>query len=93
MLGQEQDSVGGGFDADQSLQGMISNVNVWDHVLDPDQIQEMSASCLPRNEGDNGNVYKWLDILREGEPRLIEPSSCESFGTGACVIPIHVHIT
>ena len=86
MLGQEQDSVGGGFEAQQSLQGMISNVNVWDRILDPDRIKEMSAFCLPVNEDDNGNVHKWFDILREGETRLMETSSCEPFEKGVCLI-------
>ena len=36
VLGQEQDSAGGGFDQSQSFQGSLTNVNVWSHVL-PDQ--------------------------------------------------------
>ena len=78
VLGPEQDSVGGDFDASQSFQGMLSYVNVWDHVLSPAQITEMSQSCPPdkRNEG---NVSKWTDFLRQGGPKLIEPSPCVSF--------------
>ncbi len=81
MLGQDQDSVGGGFQATQSYQGQISNVNVWDRVLNDEKIKEMSGSCL-LNGADYGNVYKWVDFLREGEAKLIEPSSCEPFGKG-----------
>ena len=44
VLGQEQDSVGGGFSEEESFQGMLSNVNVWDHVLDSAQIEVMSGS-------------------------------------------------
>ena len=80
VLGQEQDSVGGGFDADQSFQGMLSNVNVWDRVLTDTQINEMSTSCL-LDEGSDGNVYKWLDFLRAGGARL-ELSPCEPLKTG-----------
>ena len=83
VLGQEQDSVGGGFDADQSFQGMISNVNMWNLVLTDDQVEKMSKSCLLEEASDR-KVYKWLDFLREGLARMIKQSSCESFGMGMC---------
>lgn len=38
ILGQEQDSYGGGFDKNQSLVGDIGDVNMWDFVLSPEQI-------------------------------------------------------
>ncbi|MBZ3891129.1 C-reactive protein [Sciurus carolinensis] len=38
ILGQDQDSFGGGFDANQSLVGDLGDVNMWDFVLTPDQI-------------------------------------------------------
>ncbi len=81
VLGQEQDEVGGGFQTSQSFQGKLSNVNVWNSVLNAAKIKEMSASCL-LNEADYGNVFKWLDFLRDGEARLIEPSPCQAFGKG-----------
>ncbi|KAL9983760.1 hypothetical protein ACROYT_G005982 [Oculina patagonica] len=56
VLGQDQDSVGGGFDATQSFKGMLSSVNIWDNVLSPTQIKEMSTSCL-LDEWNAGNVY------------------------------------
>ena len=33
VLGQEQDSVGGSFDANQSFIGEMAGVNMWDHVI------------------------------------------------------------
>lgn len=78
MLGQEQDSVGGDFQASQSFQGMLSDVNVWDRVLPAAQIKDMSQSCLP-DERNEGNVYKWTDFLRQGGPKLVEPSPCVPF--------------
>ena len=78
VLGQDQDSVGGGFEASESFQGMLSYVNVWDRVLGTSKIKEMSQSCLP-DEGNEGNVYKWADFLRQGGADLVEPSPCESF--------------
>ncbi|KAL9983773.1 hypothetical protein ACROYT_G005997 [Oculina patagonica] len=80
VLGQEQDSVGGGFEASQSFKGMLSNVNIWDHVVTSDRIQAMSSSCL-LHEGNEGKVYKWIDFLREGGVRSLKPSPCEPLGT------------
>ena len=79
VLGQEQDSVGGDFQATQSFQGMLTNVNLWDSVLFGAQIQEMSKSCQSHDEG---NVYKWLDFLREGGPRLVQLSTCKAEEAG-----------
>ena len=59
---------------------MLSNVNVWDRVLPATQIKEMSQSCLPDEQAENGgNVYKWADFLLQGGPKLVEPSPCEPF--------------
>ena len=76
ILIQEQDKLGGGFDKDQSFQGMLSNVNLWDHVLPPEKIHDMSQSCL----SGEGNVYKWSDFRNglKGNPRVVFPSSCKS---------------
>ncbi len=81
MLGQEQDSVGGDFDADQSFKGMLSNVNVWNKVLLASQIEEMSTSCL-LDEWNAGNVYKWRDFIRESDGRLLKESTCEPLRVG-----------
>lgn len=84
VLGQDQDSLGGGFETDDSFQGTLLNVNLWDKVLNAAQIATMSKSCLSDVE-NNRKVYKWIDFLREGEARLIKPSSCQPFGTGMCI--------
>ena len=75
-FGQKQDSVGGDFDTSESFQGKLSGVNVWDHVLTSSKIKEMSTTCV-LNEEEDGNVYNWIYILREGERRLVEPFTCE----------------
>ena len=63
---------------------MLSNVNVWDSVLPATQIKEMSQSCLS-DVWNEGNVYKWIDFLRQGGAKLVEPSPCEPFGIfGGC---------
>ena len=87
MLGQEQDALGGSFDVVQSFQGMLSNLNVWDQVLTATQIQQMSQSCLS-DEATDHKVYKWIDFLREGNPRLVQRSTCAPMGKGMCQFSI-----
>ena len=38
VLGQEQDSYGGGFDKNQSFMGEIGDLYMWDSVLSPEEI-------------------------------------------------------
>ncbi|KAJ7377522.1 Neuronal pentraxin-1 [Desmophyllum pertusum] len=39
MIGQDQDTVGGGFDAAQAFVGDVAQVNVWDTVLSESDIK------------------------------------------------------
>ncbi|KAJ0015780.1 hypothetical protein NQD34_014070 [Periophthalmus magnuspinnatus] len=74
ILGQEQDVVGGRFDAGQAFVGELSQVNIWDRVLKPSEIQCM-ANCstyLP------GNIIPWL------------ASNVEVFGRGAFKRPLEM---
>uniref|UniRef100_A0A8C9R8E6 Neuronal pentraxin receptor a n=1 Tax=Scleropages formosus TaxID=113540 RepID=A0A8C9R8E6_SCLFO len=57
VLGQEQDAMGGRFDASQALVGELSQFNLWDRVLSPAEIAglaDCSAAFL-------GNVVPWTD--------------------------------
>ena len=78
ILAQDQDKLGGGFQAGNIFRGLMGNVNVWDHVLSPSVINEMSKSCLV----GEGNVYKWSDFIagRKGNTRLVWPSPCKPLG-------------
>ncbi|CAL9698863.1 unnamed protein product [Knipowitschia caucasica] len=72
ILGQEQDVVGGRFDAGQAFVGELSQVNIWDRVLKPTEVQSM-ANCstyLP------GNIISWL------------ANNVEVFGRGAFKRPV-----
>ena len=62
-------------DAKDKFVGMLTNVNVWDHVLSPGEIKKMSKSCL----SGVGNVYKWSDFIYglKGETRVVIPSPCK----------------
>ncbi|XP_034084279.1 C-reactive protein-like [Gymnodraco acuticeps] len=55
ILGQEQDSHGGGFDAKQSFVGMMSDVHMWDYTLSACEIQKYvdELNFTP------GNVLNW----------------------------------
>ncbi|KAL9981035.1 hypothetical protein ACROYT_G009691, partial [Oculina patagonica] len=78
VIGQDQDSVGGGFEAVESFQGMLSNVNLWHVALDATQISRLSKTCL-QDEATDSKVYKWLDFLRQGGPgvTIVHPSPCQ----------------
>ncbi|XP_076593852.1 serum amyloid P-component-like [Chaetodon auriga] len=55
VLGQEQDSHGGGFDINQSFVGMMSDVHLWDHTLTPSEIQ----NYMEHRSFTSGNVLSW----------------------------------
>ncbi|XP_041068211.1 mucosal pentraxin-like [Carcharodon carcharias] len=58
ILGQDQDSVGGGFDWSQSFVGEITDVNMWDHVLTASEIKAVSQGC----HCPGGNIIDWATI-------------------------------
>ena len=72
VLGQEQDSQGGSFDANQCFIGEMTGVNIWDHVIREQEIARMSNSCF----AGVGNVFQWRDFKRhlKGSVRIINPS-------------------
>ena len=72
MLGQEQDKVGGSFDANQSFIGEMTSVNIWDHVKTEQEIMRMSKSC----QAGVGNVFQWRDFKRhvKGSVKTVKPS-------------------
>ena len=76
MLGQEQDSFGGGLDSTQSFQGFLSNLNVWNYVVCEETITQMSKDCL----SGEGNVHEWSHFKHTvvGAPRLFIPSPCDA---------------
>ncbi|XP_075905408.1 serum amyloid P-component-like [Nelusetta ayraudi] len=55
IIGQEQDSHGGGFDAKQSFVGMMSDIHMWDNVLSPCQIHKY----MDELDFTPGNVLNW----------------------------------
>ncbi|KAK2910168.1 neuronal pentraxin-2 [Channa argus] len=57
ILGQEQDTLGGRFDATQSFVGEMSDLHMWSHVLSATDIYSL-ASCGSHLIGD---VIAWSD--------------------------------
>ncbi|XP_022807114.1 uncharacterized protein LOC111344167 [Stylophora pistillata] len=93
MLGQEQDSFGGEISHSQSLQGMLSNVNIWNVSLSSKQVREMSQMCL-LDEAPNDRVLQWLDFVngaRKGGVRLVKTSPCKIEKTCRCPKKIYVN--
>ncbi|XP_071325755.1 serum amyloid P-component-like [Trachinotus anak] len=58
VLGQDQDSHGGGFDSKQSFVGMMSDVHMWDKVLSPCEIQNYMDDL----NFTSGNVLNWGEL-------------------------------
>ncbi|XP_078427292.1 neuronal pentraxin 1 like isoform X1 [Cetorhinus maximus] len=58
VLGQEQDTLGGGFDATQAFVGEMSHFHMWDRVLTPGEIYSL-ANCSAKTLV--GNVIAWTE--------------------------------
>ncbi|XP_034554097.1 C-reactive protein-like isoform X2 [Notolabrus celidotus] len=65
ILGQEQDSYGGGFDATQSFLGMITKLHMWDYVLSDAEIKRY----VDDTQFTPGNIFNWraLDFQVVGD--------------------------
>ena len=72
VLGQDQDSLGGGFEEEDSFIGEMTDVNIWDHVIKDQEIMRMSKSCLT----GVGNVFQWRDFKAhvKDSVKIIKPS-------------------
>ncbi|NXV61711.1 NPTX1 protein, partial [Molothrus ater] len=58
VLGQEQDTLGGGFDATQAFVGELAHFNVWDRKLSPGEVYGL-ATCSSKALA--GNVIAWAE--------------------------------
>ncbi|XP_078518127.1 mucosal pentraxin-like [Lissotriton helveticus] len=70
ILGQDQDSFGGTFQAEQSFVGEMGDVHMWDYVLSAADIHQ----AFINNKHFNGNVISWraLRYEKHGDV-LVEP--------------------
>ncbi|XP_030744079.2 neuronal pentraxin-1 [Echinops telfairi] len=58
VLGQEQDTLGGGFDATQAFVGELAHFNIWDRKLTPAEVYNL-ATCSTK--ALTGNVVAWAE--------------------------------
>ncbi|XP_078145914.1 C-reactive protein-like [Centroberyx gerrardi] len=58
MVGQEQDAFGGGFDPQQSFEGDLTDLHLWDHVISPCEIR----SYMNRGFFRPGNILNWRNL-------------------------------
>ena len=75
ILGQDQDDYGGGFEQDQSFNGEIYNVNMWNRVLPAGEILHMSTNCAT----GVGNYLTWKDFVDAdvyGDVSKASPANC-----------------
>ena len=72
ILGQEQDIPGGSFQAHQCFIGELTGVNIWNKVINKQEINHMSKSCVR----GVGNVFQWSDFKShvKGSVRSIKRS-------------------
>ncbi|XP_029355881.1 adhesion G-protein coupled receptor D2 [Echeneis naucrates] len=76
IIGQEQDTFGGSFKKDESFSGSITELHIWDRVLNGNEILTMEKECLPVS---SGLVFKW-----SGADMEIEPSLTKLTGDNPC---------
>ena len=74
ILGQEQDSYGGGFEQSQSFFGQMYGVNMWDTVLPAEEILRLSKNCTH----GVGNYLRWIDFVTglHGNVTKTSPATC-----------------
>ncbi|XP_062320579.1 C-reactive protein-like isoform X2 [Osmerus eperlanus] len=75
VLGQEQDSYGGSFDAAESFVGSLTDVYMWNSVLSPKEIQYYMTGVVVRP----GNVVDWRHIVFNRTDAVVEETSVLGF--------------
>ena len=85
VLGQDQDSVGGGFQIEDSFQGNLAEVNVWGRVLSGKEIATFSTGCHRCMDGD---VKRWPEFKTglRGSVRIVQGPNC-----GKCKYTLHLN--
>jgi hypothetical protein len=74
IIGQDQDRYGGGFQLHDAFHGSLTEVNVWNRVLDASEISTLAKQC---GSGMAGNYRAYSDFVPYGGVRKFTPSCCE----------------
>ncbi|XP_069806708.1 jeltraxin-like [Dendropsophus ebraccatus] len=79
ILGQEQDSLGGGFNALESFVGEMCDVNIWDYVLPPEKITQYFYFNHNVNKNNNG----WINgtYTSKGNAIILKNEFCSFYST------------
>ncbi|CAB1324717.1 unnamed protein product [Coregonus sp. 'balchen'] len=78
ILGQEQDSFGGSFKSAESFSGSLTQLHIWERVLNDSEIHTMEKECSPAS---SGLAFKWSATVLEVESslkRLWGDSPCQA---------------
>merc|ERR1711937_248766 len=82
VLGQDQDNVGGGFDASQSYQGDIYDLNLWEYALSEDEVSFLySSGRCGFAEIDHDPEMSYSDVYGQ------RPQGDAHFVDGSCADP------
>ncbi|XP_028401149.1 sushi, von Willebrand factor type A, EGF and pentraxin domain-containing protein 1-like [Dendronephthya gigantea] len=78
VIGQDQDSLGGGFEDAGAFSGELVGVHIWDKVLPTAEIMKLSSSCV---EMVKGNYVAFSDFKIHGNVTRFSPDCCNiTFG-------------
>ena len=75
MIGQDQDSLGGGFQVKNAFHGSLTDVNVWDLVLKSCEISALASQKC--GSGMQGNYKAYKDFMPQGPVQKVTPSCCQ----------------
>ncbi|XP_054276634.1 sushi, von Willebrand factor type A, EGF and pentraxin domain-containing protein 1-like [Macrosteles quadrilineatus] len=76
VLGQDQDLVGGGFNAAESLVGHLTGLHLWRGRLGGDKVRRLATLCQAQEEGD---LYSWGQFHQgvHGHVEVGPPTLCQ----------------
>lgn len=88
LTGQEQDAVGGGFNAQESFIGEMSQFVLYDQELSPEAITELAQpvnGTMCRHAGD-GAVLSWTDAYQNVRGNVIVANVSRCLGEFDCTL-------
>ena len=74
IIGQDQDTFGGGFQQRNAFDGSLTDVNVWDKILCASEISTLASKKC--GLGMQGNYKAYKDFVPKGGVNLGKPSCC-----------------
>lgn len=75
VIGQDQDSYKGSFESEQTFQGKLTGLNMWERVLSAGEVSGLNSS---KCSSAQGNIVKWNDLFKKEQFGQVKVA-CESF--------------